>query len=244
MVARTPEQERAHRKQRLAAALRIFASYDFDDGVAGHMTARDPEFPERFWVNPFGLHYADMTVSDLILVDASGQVVSGDGKVNPAAFAIHSQIHAARPDVVAAAHCHSIHGRAWSALGRKLDPLTQDACAFFEDHELFDDFSGVVLDAAEGKRIAATLGGAKAVILRNHGLLTVGQSVEEAAWWFISLDRCCRVQLLAEAAGRPVRIDPASARQVRDTIGTAQIGRFSFRPLYQRTVRAQPDVLR
>src|SRR5580692_9756453 len=132
MEVRTPEQERTHRKQRLAVALRVFASYDFDDGVAGHMTARDPEFPDRFWVNPFGLHYADMRVSDLILVDADGRVVSGEGKVNPAAFAIHSQIHAARPDVVAAAHCHSIHGRAWAALGRKLDPLTQDACAFFE----------------------------------------------------------------------------------------------------------------
>src|SRR3984957_1549287 len=101
MVTRTSEQERAHRKQRLAAALRVFASYDFDDGVAGHMTARDPEFPERFWVNPFGVHYADLRVSDLILVDSSGQVVSGDGRVNPAAFAIHSQIHTARPDVVA-----------------------------------------------------------------------------------------------------------------------------------------------
>jgi len=243
MATRTSEQERAHRKQRLAAALRVFASYDFDDGVAGHMTARDPEFPERFWVNPFGVHYADLRVSDLILVDSSGQVVSGDGRVNPAAFAIHSQIHTARPDVVAAAHCHSIHGRAWSALGRRLDPITQDACAFFEDHEVFQDFSGVVLDVDEGKRIAAALGGGKAVILRNHGLLTVGRSVEEAAWWFISLDRCCRVQLLAEAAGRPVPIDAACARQVRETIGTEQIGRFSFKPLYQRIVRAQPDLL-
>ena len=132
-----------------------------------------------------------------------GTVVDGNWPVNAAAFAIHSQVHAARPDVVAAAHSHSLHGKAWSAFGRLLDPITQDACAFFEDHGLFDDFTGVVLDAEEGKRIAHALGDNKAVILRNHGLLTVGQSVDEAAWWFITMERSCQAQLLAEAAGTP-----------------------------------------
>ena len=134
-------------------------------------------------------------------------MVEGEGGVNTAAFAIHSAVHAARPDVIAAAHSHSIYGKSWSSLGRLLDPLTQDACAFFEDHALFDDYTGVVLDPDEGKRIAHTLGDHKAVILRNHGLLTVGHSVDEAVWWFVTMERTCQAQLLAEAAGTPVLID-------------------------------------
>src|SRR5262249_31955137 len=151
-------------------------------------------------------------VRDLILVDSQGTVVEGDAAVNTAAFAIHSSIHAARPDVMAAAHSHSVFGKAWSSLGRLLDPLTQDACAFYEDHSLFDDYTGVVLDPEEGKRIAHWLGGNKAVILRNHGLLTVGHSVDEAVWWFVTMERTCHAQLLAEAAGTPVTIEPDMAR--------------------------------
>src|SRR5205823_116530 len=135
--------------------------------------------------------------------------------VNAAAFAIHSRIHSARPDVVAAAHAHSLHGKSWSSLGRLLDPITQDACAFFEDHGLFADFTGVVYEASEGERIARALGNYKAAILRNHGLLTVGRTVDEAAWWFVTMERSCQAQLLAEAAGNPVKIDPTHARATR-----------------------------
>ncbi len=205
------EEERLHRKQRLAAAFRLFAHFGYEEGVAGHITARDPERPDHFWVNPFGEPFAHMRVRDLVLINDEGEVVEGDRPVNQAAFAIHSQVHAARPDVVAAAHSHSMYGKSWSALGRLLDPLTQDACAFYDDHSLFDDYTGVVLDVEEGKRIAHALGGRKAVILRNHGLLTVGHTVDEAAFWFISMDRCCQSQLLAEAAGTPVRISDDDA---------------------------------
>src|SRR5437879_10619654 len=199
----TIEEERQHRKQRLAAGFRIFGKFGFEEGVAGHITARDPERLDHFWVNPFGVHFSRIRVSDLILVDHDGRVVEGNRPVNGAAFAIHSQLHAARPDVVAAAHSHSLHGKAWSSLGRLLDPITQDACAFFEDQGLFDDYTGVVLDVEEGKRIAAALGDNKAVILRNHGLLTVGHSVDEAVWSFVTMERSCQAQLLAEAAGTP-----------------------------------------
>ena len=128
--------ERLHRKQRLAASFRLFGKFGFDEGVAGHITVRDPEHLDRFWVNPFGMNFKHIRVSDLICVDHTGAVVEGDAMVNAAAFAIHSQVHAARPDVIAAAHSHSVHGKAWSSLGRLLDPITQDACAFYEDHGL------------------------------------------------------------------------------------------------------------
>ncbi len=237
------EEERLHRKQRLAAGFRLFAKMGFDEGVAGHITARDPELSDHFWVNPFGMDFSQIKVSDLILVNHEGKVVEGSWPVNAAAFAIHSQVHQARPDVVAAAHAHSIYGKAFSTLGKKLDPITQDVCAFYDDHEVFDDYTGVVLDTEEGKRIAHALGGGKAAILRNHGLLTVGQSVDEAVFWFITMDRSAQTQLLAEAAGKPVLIDPDMAKLTSTQVGSHLAGWFSFQPLYARIVAEQPDLL-
>ncbi|MBK9178238.1 MAG: class II aldolase/adducin family protein [Acidimicrobiales bacterium] len=237
------DDERLHRKQRLAASFRLWARFGFDEGPAGHITARDPELPDHFWVNPFARHFGLIRVSDLLLVNDAGEVVVGDAPVNRAAFAIHSQVHAARPDVVAAAHSHSMHGKAWSSLGRLLDPITQDACAFHRDHSLFDDYTGVVLDTEEGKRIAHALGDHKAVILRNHGLLTVGRSVDEAVWWFVTMDRSCQAQLLAEAAGSPVLIDDDDAARTRGQVGSHLAGWFSFQPLYDWIVAQEPDLL-
>jgi ribulose-5-phosphate 4-epimerase/fuculose-1-phosphate aldolase len=239
----TPEEERLHRKQRLAAAFRLFSRYGFDEGVAGHITARDPERKDHFWVNPFGMHFGQIRASDLILVNHRGEVVEGKYAVNVAAFAIHSQVHAARPDVVAAAHAHSLYGKSWSTLGRLLDPLTQDACAFYEDHAVFADFTGVVYQTSEGERIAQALGGRKAVILRNHGILTVGPNVDEAAWWFITMDRSCQAQLLAEAAGTPTAIDPPNAAVTRDQVGSHLAGWFQCQPLMTRIIREEPDLL-
>ncbi len=106
--------ERRHRLERLAAAFRLFGRFGFGEGVAGHITVRDPEFPDRFWLNPFGVDFRLISVSDLVCVDHDGTIVHGDYAINQAAFAIHSQVHAARPDVVAAAHTHSVHGKAFS----------------------------------------------------------------------------------------------------------------------------------
>lgn len=239
----TLEEERLHRKQRLAGAFRLFGLFGFSEGVAGHITARDPILADHFWVNPFGMHFSHIRVSDLILVNHHGDVVEGEYHVNRAAFAIHSQVHQARPDVIAAAHAHSVYGKSWSSLGRLLDPLTQDACAFYDDHGLFDDYTGVVYDTDEGKRIGEALGKYKAVILRNHGLLTVGQSVDEAAWWFITMERSCQAQLMAEAAGKPIPISPVCAKHTHAQVGMPIGGWFSFQPLWEKIVRDQPDLL-
>ncbi|HZN15450.1 MAG TPA: class II aldolase/adducin family protein [Acidimicrobiales bacterium] len=237
------EEERLHRKQRLAAGFRLFSKCGFDEGVAGHITARDPERLDHFWVNPFAMHFGQIRVSDLILVNDNGDVVEGEHDVNRAAFCIHSQVHAARPDVVAAAHSHSLYGKTWSSLAKPLDPLTQDSCAFYNDHNLYNDFGGVVLDIEEGKRIAYALDDAKAVILKNHGLLTVGQSVDSAVWWFITMERTCQSQLLAEAAGTPQPIDADQAAITASQVGQDLAGWLSFQPLYERIVREQPDLL-
>jgi ribulose-5-phosphate 4-epimerase/fuculose-1-phosphate aldolase len=236
------EAERLHRKQQLAAAFRVFAKFGFSLGVAGHITARDPELPDHFWVNPLAVPFSQMRVSDLELINHRGEIVIGDRPVNTAAFVIHSHLHAARPDVIAAAHAHAVYGKAWSSLGRLLDPITQDACLFHGRHSLYDDFNGVVIDDAEGRRIAGALGpDNKLVILRNHGFITVGRSVQEAAWLFITADATAHAALLAEAAGQPVMI----REEVAAPIGTRASARagFSFRPYFDEIIAEQPDLL-
>ena len=234
--------ERQYRKEQLAAGFRLFGRFGFSEGVAGHITVRDPENPEWFWVNPFGMSFNQIKASDLLLVDHSGEILHGDRPVNRAAFCIHSQVHKARPDALAAAHSHSLYGKAFASLGIPLDPITQDACAFFEDQGLYDDFRGVVNQLDEGERIGRALGSHKAVILRNHGLLTVGRSVAEAVWWFITMERSCQAQLLAMAAGKPIMIDRETALQVREEIGTSDAGWFQARPLWDQIVASDPDL--
>lgn len=238
----TIEEERTFRKQHLAAAFRLFGRLGFSEGTAGHITARDPELSDHFWVNPYGMHFSLIKVSDLLLVNDEGEVVEGTRAVNRAGFAIHSAVHAARPDVVAAAHMHSMYGKSWSALGRFLDPITQDSCSFFNDHALFDDFTGVVLDVDEGKRLAYALGANKAIILQNHGLLTVGQTVDAAAWWFLKMERTCESQIHAESAGKPICIDPKVAQATNEASGTPLAGWYSFQPLYEWICAVEPEL--
>ncbi|PVM82250.1 class II aldolase/adducin family protein [Caulobacter endophyticus] len=242
----TLELERLYRKQRLAAGYRLFGRYGFDMGGAGHITARDPELTDHFWVNPLGVHFSRIKVSDLMLVSHEGEIVQPPARtparLNRAAFAIHSQLHEARPDVVAAAHSHSLYGKAWSALGRLLDPLTQDSAAFYDDHALFEEFSGVVLDTSEGQKIAKALGPKKAVILQNHGILTVGQSVEAAVWRYLAFENACQAQLLAQAAGPTKPMPPEVAKHTASQVGTELGGIYAFQPYWDIVTEEEPDL--
>ncbi|WP_327374637.1 class II aldolase/adducin family protein [Streptomyces sp. NBC_01216] len=238
-----PEEERAHRKRRLAGALRLFAGFGYEEGVSGHITARDPELSDCFWVNPFGVPFAELTASRLVLVDGDGRVVDGGHRVNQAAFAVHAGIHRSRPDVVAVAHSHAVYGRALAALGEPIEPITQEACAFYRDQALYDAYTGVTPDAEEARRIATALGPYKAIVLRNHGLLTVGGSVDAAAWWFIAMERCARVQLAARTAGKVVRIGHREALATREHIGTDLAAWVNYQPLWRRISRAEPELL-
>ena len=237
------EEERTYRKSRLAGALRIFGRLGFGEGVAGHITVRDPELTDHFWVNPFGLSFRHMRVSDLLLVNHHGEVVHGTMPVNRAAFVIHSAIHSARPEVIAAAHAHSVHGKAFSSLGIPLDPITQDACIFYNDHTVIAEQGGaVVFDVEAGKEMAEKFPTGKAAIHLNHGLFTVGSSVEEAAFWFLSMDRSCQAQLLAMAAGTPKLIKHEYAQYTREQTGHPLAGWFQFQPLWQEICRTDPEL--
>lgn len=134
-VFKSAASSRLYHKQHLAAAFRVFAKQGFDEGVAGHISLRDPEKPHHFWINPLSKHFSQIRVSDLVLVDENGSVLPGGAQlpINGPAFAIHSEIHKARPDVNAACHAHSVYGKAFSTFGRVIEPLYQDAIRFYND---------------------------------------------------------------------------------------------------------------
>ncbi|RSL77694.1 hypothetical protein CEP51_008836 [Fusarium floridanum] len=196
--------ERQWMLEKMALAFRVFARLGYIDGMAGHISIRDPENPHTFWTNPLAVHFALLKASDMILVNYEGVPIGGNMSrpANSAGFFIHSAVHKARPDVVAACHTHSPHGMAWSAFGRPLEMLTQDAAYLYGDAQaVYRDFGGVVLTQEEGDRIGAALGpNGKGMILQNHGLLTVGSTVDEACFLMTLMERACQTQLLAEAA--------------------------------------------
>ncbi|KAK3328266.1 class 2 aldolase adducin domain-containing protein [Cercophora scortea] len=235
-----PYAERKYLKHRLAIAYRILAKHELSESVAGHITLRDPVDPESFWVNPFGMHFSLITDEDLIRVNHDGEVVDGGRNrlLNQAAYAIHAAIHKARPDVNCAVHSHTIYGRALSATGRPLLMLTQDFCTFYNDIVVYPNFAGLVLATEEGRRIAAALGPHKAAVLGNHGLLTVGQTVEAAVVYFVMLERLCQTQLAAEAAvagevGKLIVIGEEEAKVTYQSVGGPDSGYFMGLPLFQ-----------
>lgn len=245
-VFETVEQERQHRRERLAAVCRIFGRYKFEYGFAGHVTVRDPAHTDLFWTNPFGMSFSRVRASDLILVDHAGKVVEGSWAVNRAGFVLHSAIHEANPDIVASCHAHTVNGMAWAALGRPLDPITQTACGFYEQQALITEEAGaVVVDKGAGSSVAAAFGNAKVAIHQNHGLFSVGRhSIDEAAWWFIALERACEIQLKAEATGSPLKLISAEkATHSATHLATPFMGWLHFQPIYDWIIRLDADLV-
>ena len=237
--------KRRHLKERLAGACRAFALQGFDYGFAGHLTVRDPEDPGLYWTNPMAVHFAQVKVSNLILADHQGRVVEGKHAVNRAGFVLHSAVHEAHQDIVAMCHAHTIYGTAFAALGKKLEPVSQDAAAFFEDHVVIGEEAGqVAVEVAGGHKVANAFKGVKAAIHQNHGLLTASRhSIESAAFWFIALERCCQQQLAIDATGIPPRlVTPERARYSREHVGSDYIGWLHFQPIWDQLVETQPDM--
>ncbi|KAG2095135.1 class II aldolase/adducin domain-containing protein [Suillus discolor] len=237
-----PLEHRAFLKFRLAQAFRIFAKYGYDEGVAGHITVRDPIRQDCYWVNPKGVHFKIIQPEGLLLVDRGGKIQENESgpsrRLSRAAYMIHSSIHQARPDVVCVAHSHTTYAKAFGLLGVPLDPLTQDSCAFYEDHALYSEFRGIVVDREEGLAIANVLGSKKALILQNHGILVATKSIESAVFFFISLEKCCKVQMVVDQAAaarglKPRLIDPVSAASTRESLGSEMGGWFDGIPEFQ-----------
>ncbi|VUC25719.1 unnamed protein product, partial [Clonostachys rosea] len=198
------EKQRRWMLEHLAGAFRVFARKGYTEGLAGHISLRDPEKKDCFWTNPFGVHFGMIKVSDLLLLNEEGQTIGGATHLpgNAAGFQIHSHLHKRYPHVNAACHTHSKYGKAYSAFGKRLEMINQDSLVFHGDaHGVYKEFGGVVLEESEGQRLADCLGEkGKGLILLNHGLLTVGKTVDEAAYLYTLMERSCEVQLLADAA--------------------------------------------
>ncbi len=239
------EAERLHRKQRLVAACRAFAGAGLDYGFAGHLTIRDPEHPELYWTNPMCVHFAQVRVSNLILADHKGRVLEGRHAINRAGFVLHAAVHEAHPDILAMCDAHTVYGTAFAALGRPLDPISQDAAAFFEDHVVIREEAGqVAVEESAGLAVCDWFKGVKAAIHQNHGLFTASRhSIEAAAFWFMALERCCKQQLMVEATGhKPVMVPPDRSRYSREHVGSEYIGWLHFQPIYDHLVATQPDM--
>ena len=200
-AVRSPETERGHRKRMCALGYRIFGALRWGQLGDGHVSARDPILPDHFWLLDWGVPFHRATVDQLVLVGPDGRVTDTDGNptgaVNTAGYNIHAPILAARPDAVSAAHTHTQFGTPWSANVQPFRALSQESCAFVFDQALFDDEEVEVLSYDGGKRIAAALGADKFCILRNHGLLTAGRSVEATVGFFVLAERVAEVHVKA-----------------------------------------------
>jgi len=245
-----PMDERKYQMQHLAAAFRAFARQGFDEGVAGHISLRDPLNPEYFWINPLSTHFSQIRVSDLVLVNEKGEVQpeGAQAAINGPAFAIHSEIHKARPDLHAACHAHSVYGKAFSCFGRPIEMIYQDALRFYNDLAVYPRFGGTVVSVEEGARIAKALGPTmRSVILQNHGMITCGKTVDEAAFLFIALDRCCHAQMMANSAAvggwEKIYIGREEAEMTRKKSGNSSKMWLAFQPYYDQEVRADPGLL-
>jgi len=241
----SPAAERQYRKEHLVAAVRAFALQGFDYGFAGHLTVRDPEHPQYYWTNPMCVHFSQVRLSNLVLADHAGNVVEGKYALNRAGFVLHAAVHRAHPDIVAMCHAHTTYGTAWCATGRPLDMISQDAACFHDDHVVIGASAGAVtVETQAGQAVAAAFGKNRAAPHQNHGLLTASRhSIDDAAFWFIALERCCQVQLLVEASGvKPQIVPEKSARYSREHVGNDFIGWLHFQPIFDLIAKRQPDM--
>jgi ribulose-5-phosphate 4-epimerase/fuculose-1-phosphate aldolase len=196
-------------REDLAAAYRLVAHFGMDDSIYTHISARVPGTSDQFLINPFGMLFRDITASSLVKIDLAGRILDGSPHdVNPAGFTIHSAVHAARHDAACVLHTHTVAGVAVSSLAGGLRPCNQWALQFY-NRVVYHDFEGIALDAGERVRLVADLGPtARALILRNHGLVTLGQTVPEAFILMLNLERACRVQVAIESSKQPVHPVP------------------------------------
>ena len=239
------EEERNYRKRHLVAAVRAFGMHGFDYGFAGHLTVRDPERPDLYWTNPMCVHFSQVRVSNLVLADHEGRVVEGRHAINRAGFVLHAAVHEAYPEVVAMCHAHTTYGTAWCATGRPLDMLSQDAACFYNSHAVIGASAGAVaVERESGWSVAKEMGRNRAVLHQNHGLLTCSRhSIDDAAFWFIALERCCQVQLAVEASGiKPQLLSDKTAQYSLDHVGNDFIGWLHFQTLYEQIAATQPDM--
>jgi ribulose-5-phosphate 4-epimerase/fuculose-1-phosphate aldolase len=232
-------------REDLAAAYRLIAHFGMTDLVFTHLSVRVPGDGHRFLVNPYGLLFEEITASSLVLVDAEGEPRQPTSwPVNPAGFVIHSAVHRGRDNANCVMHTHTLAGMAVAAQQGGLLPLNQMMMEFIGQVALHD-YEGVAADdnLSERERLVQDLGDKPAMILRNHGLLTVGHTVAEAFYWMWYLEQSCRIQLAAQSSGAPLAVASAeTVERTRRQFSTGPTkGWLPWQALRRKLDREQPD---
>jgi ribulose-5-phosphate 4-epimerase/fuculose-1-phosphate aldolase len=248
-IAATPLRDRVsadewQRRVDLAAAYRLVAHYGWDDLIFTHISARVPGPEHHFLINPYGMMFAEITASSLVKVDLDGKIVEPTPYfVNPAGFTIHSAVHAAREDAHCVLHLHTTPGVAVSAHEDGLLPLNQTAMLLI-DELAYHEYEGVALDLDERPRLVADLGAKSAMLLRNHGTLTVGPTVASAFLTMYFLERACATQV-ATLAGNPKIHWPSAEVQALVTkqaaYGRDMLDTLAWTPLLRMLDRTDPS---
>jgi ribulose-5-phosphate 4-epimerase/fuculose-1-phosphate aldolase len=208
----------------LAAAYRLVALYGWDDLIFTHISARVPGAEHHFLLNPYGMMFEEVTASSLVKVDLAGnKVTESPYFVNPAGFTIHSAVHAAREDALCVMHLHTDYGIAVSAQKDGLLPISQQAMLALASLA-YHDYEGLALNDEEKPRLVKDLGDKNHLILRNHGLLTVGRTAAEAFLAMFLLERACKIQILAQAGGELVSIPDPVLRLVESQVKAVTVG--------------------
>ena len=230
----------------LAAAYRIFDHLGWCELIYGHISMRVPGPEHHFLINPYGLRYDEITASSLVKIDLDGNLVEpSEYSFNPAGFVIHSAIHEHREDAHCVMHTHTRAGMAVAALECGLLPVSMNGMSF-HGNLAYHDFEGSTLLLEEREKLAGDLGSADALILRNHGLLSVGRTIAEAFLYLYRLESACRVQLDAMACGRlqypPQEAVERSARQMREFARcAADTGQLEFDALVRLVEEKDPS---
>jgi ribulose-5-phosphate 4-epimerase/fuculose-1-phosphate aldolase len=241
-----PAAERAARVD-LAAAFRLAVRMDLHEGVCNHFTLMLPD-GKRFLLNRYGLHWSEVSASNLLVLDAEGRILAGEGEFEKTAFYIHSRIHLRNPHAVCVLHTHMPYATSLTLIENgRLQMVEQNALRFHDDIAYDDTYNGLVVDNAEGDRLAGVLGKKRVLFLANHGVIVVGPTVAEAFDLLYYLERACRLQVLAGSSQRPFR--KVRPEVVRDTYrmilaDTPKYAGAHFAALKRILDRQEPDYSR
>ena len=233
------DDERLHRKRHCALAYRSFAALGWGQTGDGHISARDPERTDHFWLLRYGVPFGQATIGDLVLVAPDGSIAAGEGEINETAYNIHMPIHDARPEVVCVAHTHTAYGTPWSANVAPFRAISQEACSFVHSQSIFDGEELNVTSYEVGTGIAAAMGTNRLCFLRNHGLLVAGCSVAEAVGFYVMAERVAEIHVKAPQAEA---ISDEGAKAMAEWAEDPSVGRSAFEFLI-RTVVPDPSVV-
>ena len=226
----------------LAACYRLMAHYGMTEMIANHISMRLPGTNDEFLLNPYGMLYEQMTASSMIRIDVEGKVLfnATDYGINQAGYVIHSAIHKARHDVGCVIHTHTLPGMTVSAMKTGLLPLAQSAMRFLD--VAYHDFEGVAIRLDEQQRLVASLGMREAMVLRNHGLLTVGPTIAECFNNMWRLERACQLQVMALSCNTALQMpSPESIKFTHEAIRGLHLGLREWPALLRKLDQIDPS---